>query len=48
VHGCSGRYVDGTVKPFKGGTPLRGWSFWPCSAQLTTCDHPNPDEEGKR
>ncbi len=43
VHGCSGLYIDVTVRPYGGGTPVRGWSFWPCAAQLTTCDRPNPD-----
>ena len=44
VHGCSGSYVDVTVRPYDGGAPVRGWSFWPCSNQLTTCDRPNPDD----
>jgi hypothetical protein len=37
VHGCNGRYMEVTARPV-GGKPLRGWSFSPCSLQLTTCD----------
>jgi len=37
VHGCDGKYVEVTATPL-GGKPLRGWSYAPCSAQLTTCD----------
>jgi hypothetical protein len=37
VHGCQGRYIDVTATPV-GGKPVRGWSFAPCSLQLTTCD----------
>jgi len=37
VHGCQGGYIDVTVTPPKG-KPVRGWSYKPCAAQLTTCD----------
>jgi hypothetical protein len=37
VHGCQGDYIDVTATPF-GGKPVRGWSYKPCSSQLTTCD----------
>jgi hypothetical protein len=37
THGCEGKYVEVTATP-PGGRPLRGWSYAPCSAQLTTCD----------
>ena len=37
IHGCEGKYVEVTATPL-GGRPLRGWSYGPCSAQLTTCD----------
>ena len=37
VHGCNGRYMEVTATPVDG-KPLRGWSFSPCSLQLTTCD----------
>ena len=37
VHSCQGSYIEVTTTPF-GGTPVRGWSFKPCSSQLTTCD----------
>jgi len=37
VHGCQGAYMEVTATPI-GGKPLRGWSFKPCSLQLTTCD----------
>ena len=37
VHGCDGKYVEVTAKP-PNGKPLRGWSYGPCSLQLTTCD----------
>jgi hypothetical protein len=36
VHGCEGEYVEVTATP-PGGKPLRGWSYGPCSLQLTTC-----------
>jgi hypothetical protein len=37
IHGCQGKYVEVTAKPPKG-QPVRGWSYLPCSLQLTTCD----------
>ena len=37
VHGCDGRYLEVTAIPVDG-KPVRGWSFLPCSSQLTTCD----------
>jgi hypothetical protein len=37
IHGCQGRYIEVTAAP-PGGKPLRGWSYLPCSSQLTTCD----------
>ncbi len=37
VHACNGKYVEVTATP-SGGKPQRGWSFAPCSNQLTTCD----------
>ena len=37
IHGCQGRYMEVTAAP-PGGKPLRGWSYLPCSSQLTTCD----------
>jgi hypothetical protein len=37
VHGCQGKYVEVTATPY-GGKPIRGWSWEPCSNQLTTCD----------
>jgi len=37
IHGCEGKYVEVTATPI-GGKTVRGWSFAPCSAQLTTCD----------
>jgi len=37
VHGCQGQYIDVTATPV-GGKPMRGWSYSPCSLQLTTCD----------
>ena len=37
VHGCQGGYIDVTVTPPRG-KPVRGWSYKPCAAQLTTCD----------
>lgn len=36
VHACDGRYLE--VTGTWGGKPLRGWSYSPCSNQLTTCD----------
>ena len=37
VHACQGAYIEVTATPI-GGKPVRGWSFKPCSSQLTTCD----------
>ena len=37
VHACQGDYIEVTATPI-GGKPVRGWSFKPCSSQLTTCD----------
>jgi hypothetical protein len=37
VHSCNGPYIEVTATPI-GGKPLRGWSYKPCSLQLTTCD----------
>jgi hypothetical protein len=37
VHGCQGPYMEVTATPI-GGKPMRGWSYKPCSLQLTTCD----------
>lgn len=37
IHACEGKYVEVTATP-SDGTTVRGWSFAPCSAQLTTCD----------
>jgi hypothetical protein len=37
VHGCQGPYIEVTTTPI-GGKPIRGWSYKPCSLQLTTCD----------
>lgn len=37
VHACQDEYVEVTATPI-GGKPLRGWSWRPCSNQLTTCD----------
>ena len=38
VHACDGQYLEitGTHSPVKA---LRGWSYAPCSNQLTTCDN---------
>lgn len=36
VHGCRGKYVEVTGTPLSGKT-VRGWSYGPCSAQLTSC-----------
>lgn len=36
VHGCRGKYVEVTGTPL-GGKTVRGWSYGPCSAQLTSC-----------
>jgi hypothetical protein len=37
VHACKDKYVEVTATPI-GGKPVRGWSWAPCSSQLTTCD----------
>ena len=37
VHSCQGPYIEVTATPI-GGKPVRGWSYKPCSSQLTTCD----------
>jgi hypothetical protein len=37
IHGCQGRYVEVTAAPLNGKT-VRGWSWAPCSLQLTPCD----------
>jgi hypothetical protein len=42
VHGCQDKYVEVTATPY-GGKPLRGWSWFPCASQLTTCDRSNGD-----
>jgi len=42
VHGCLDKYIDVTVVP-PNGKPLRGWSWKPCSSQLTTCDRSDSD-----
>jgi hypothetical protein len=42
VHGCEDKYVEVTATPL-GGKPLRGWSWFPCASQLTTCDRSNSD-----
>jgi len=38
VHGCQGPYMEVTTTPIGGKAPVRGWSYKPCSNQLTTCD----------
>lgn len=43
VHGCFDKYVEVTATPV-GGKPLRGWSYWPCASQLTTCDRSDMSE----
>ena len=37
IHGCRGKYVEVTGTPLNDKT-VRGWSYSPCSSQLTTCD----------
>jgi hypothetical protein len=37
VHACLDKYVEVTTAP-PGGKSVRGWSWAPCSSQLTTCD----------
>lgn len=41
IHACQGNYVEITGTPV-GGKPLHGWTYSPCSNQLTTCDHGEP------
>jgi hypothetical protein len=36
VHGCRGKYVEVTGTPLNG-KAVRGWSYGPCAAQLTSC-----------
>ena len=36
VHGCRGKYVEVTGTPLNG-KMVRGWSYGPCSLQLTSC-----------
>jgi hypothetical protein len=38
VHACQGPYIEVTTTPYGGTMAVRGWSFKPCSNQLTTCD----------
>ena|SRR5579871_332289 len=38
VHGCQGDYMEVTATPLDSRAAVRGWSFKPCSLQLTTCD----------
>lgn len=38
LHACQGAYMEVTTTPYGGKTPVRGWSYKPCSQQLTTCD----------
>jgi hypothetical protein len=38
VHACQGPYMEVTTTPYGGTMAVRGWSFKPCSNQLTTCD----------
>ncbi len=38
VHACQGPYMEVTTTPYGGKVPVRGWSYKPCSQQLTTCD----------
>lgn len=38
VHACQGPYMEVTTTPYGGKVPVRGWSYKPCSLQLTTCD----------
>jgi Bacterial SH3 domain len=37
VHGCREKYAEVTGTSINGKT-VRGWSYSPCSSQLTTCD----------
>jgi hypothetical protein len=38
VHACQGPYMEVTTTPYGATMAVRGWSFKPCSNQLTTCD----------
>jgi len=38
VHACRGPYMEVTTIPYGRKTAVRGWSYKPCSSQLTTCD----------
>lgn len=38
VHACQGPYMEVTTVPYGGTVAVRGWSYKPCSLQLTTCD----------
>jgi hypothetical protein len=38
VHACQGSYMEVTTIPYGSKTAVRGWSYKPCSNQLTTCD----------
>ena len=38
VHACQGPYMKVTTIPFGRKIAVRGWSYKPCSLQLTTCD----------
>ena len=38
VHACQGPYMEVTTIPFGSKVAVRGWSYKPCSLQLTTCD----------
>ena len=38
VHACQGPYMEVTTTPYGGKVAVRGWSYKPCSLQLTTCD----------
>jgi hypothetical protein len=45
VHACRDKYVEVTgVGMPTGGKPLRGWTWAPCSNQLSTCDGGSPGE----
>jgi len=43
IHACLNKYVEVTAT-LPGGKRLRGWSWAPCSSQLTTCDSGGPSE----
>jgi hypothetical protein len=38
VHACQGLYMKVTTIPYGSKAAVRGWSYKPCSNQLTTCD----------